>query len=223
MPTLVTYLRARYFHRNLKPRSWSKVGFLLFETESPKAWAGTKLAMHPRMIFKPDPSKCWNNGYMLPNLVQMSFLVSISQVAPGSILPLREGTVILAFPAPSLQIVLKHKVNSIAQKLWWPVTVAHVFTPELGRQRQSDLSESEASLFYILISGQSGLHILIFPNCPGNYNGTKIAKLNPSSKATSKLDKVSPRNYTLGISRDASYRTCTAFMKKEVEERQGGM
>lgn len=101
--------------------------------------------------------------------------------------------------------------------------MAHVFTPALGRQRQRDLSESEASLFYILSSGQSGLHILIFPNCPGNHNGTKTAKLNPSSKATSKLDKVSPRNYTLGISRDASYRTCTAFMKKEVEERQGGV
>lgn len=138
----------------------------MFKTESPKAWAGTKLVIQR-----------WNNGYMLPNLMHMFFLVSISQVLPGSILSLREGTVILVFPCPLSSNSLKDKVNSIVQNLWWPVMVVHVFTPALGRQRQRDLSESEASLSYILSSGYSGLHILIFPNCPGKHDGTKIAKL----------------------------------------------
>lgn len=63
-------LGSSYLHRNLKPRSWSNVGFLLFDTESPIAWVGPELAMQPKMIFNPDPPKCWNYGYMLPNLVQ---------------------------------------------------------------------------------------------------------------------------------------------------------
>lgn len=105
MPTSVTYLGARYYTGSSNQDLGLRWGFLLFETESPKAWAGTELAMQPRMIFIPDPPKCWNNGYMPPNLVQMSFLVSISQVAPGSILSLREGVVILVFPLPPLQIV----------------------------------------------------------------------------------------------------------------------
>jgi hypothetical protein len=65
-------LGASYLHSNLKPRSWSNVGFLLFETESPIAWAGLEL-VQPRMVYNSDPPKCRNYGYMLPHLVQNVF------------------------------------------------------------------------------------------------------------------------------------------------------
>lgn len=212
-------LGASYLHRNLKPRSWSNVGFLMFETELPIAWGALNLWC----------SLGWSSILILPNTgimgicchiwCRMSFLVSMSQVASifisrQCIYYLWKGTVILALLCPNSSNIFKDKVNSIVQKI---MNANHGGTCLYPRPWEAETDKCQwvwGQPIYSMQWIQASQGYLSFSQLSWKpwWNKNSNTK-NPPSKVTIELDKVFPRHLRVGIIRDTSYRTGKVFMK----------